>query len=615
MIINIQIHPFSVALTTGAPVLCSGRSPIFARMITVAAFVVLVVAGGVASGQGQSGRSITVSELNQEIDLSGDVHHVTFDASEPGVIFRFTGATPGQVVSFLFRSGNITLDEAAFSVTASPFAQVASPGITNLFDSSLRGISATKLPNGQVFLPGRVSFRTPKIVIFDPASVTWTQVASPPAGFFSTQGTRTVLLNDGRVFQAFSGGGLSKALLYTPGTDTWTVTPTLPRIGNEATGKGFGHMFLSPSGDRVLHLGGRAFVTHGIPRAFAQTLVYEVASETWRFIDPLPSPWERNNSADSVQLSDGRVVFVGNRSSLVTGGLVFDPATETYSVTSPPHVRRSAPGLALLQDGRVLVIGGADVDNSLAPVAECEIYDPTSDTWSLTGNLGSPAENVLGCAVSLADGRVWCLPSDSVLAWIYDPDNGTWEYAGVAEFARRALGAGQRLDVLLDGGSILRIGGEGNDACQVYDPSIGVETTSLPANSLIVARFEGEETGWVEFTRVIGNAVSSEGDETTALLVAIPSEVVIGAGAEILIGGSQGAASTDCSFADGSVSLQDVLIFDPADPGPPWNVVAAFFSGERPSGERLVDAFEVGTCQVAGDDFTVYEVEVDFSPH
>ena len=140
MIINIQIHPFSVALTTGAPVLCSGRSPIFARMITVAAFVVLVVAGGVASGQGQSGRSITVSELNQEIDLSGDVHHVTFDASEPGVIFRFTGATPGQVVSFLFRSGNITLDEAAFSVTASPFAQVASPGIRDLFDSMIQGL-------------------------------------------------------------------------------------------------------------------------------------------------------------------------------------------------------------------------------------------------------------------------------------------------------------------------------------------------------------------------------------------------------------------------------------------------------------------------------------------
>jgi len=89
-----------------------------------------------------------------------------------------------------------------------------------------------------------------------------------------------------------------------------------------------------------------------------------------------------------------------------------------------------------LDDGRTLLIGGADQNGTV--LASCEIYDPASNSFSVTGNMGTP--RILHGATLLADGRVMVAGGTSTLtpdvtaaisgtlnsAEIYDPVTGSW---------------------------------------------------------------------------------------------------------------------------------------------------------------------------------------------
>lgn len=89
-----------------------------------------------------------------------------------------------------------------------------------------------------------------------------------------------------------------------------------------------------------------------------------------------------------------------------------------------------------LNDGRTLIIGGA---NQVGVVlSNCEIYDPSTNSFTATGSMGTP--RILHAACLLGDGRVMVAGGTSTLtpdvtaaitgtlqsAEIYDPSAGTW---------------------------------------------------------------------------------------------------------------------------------------------------------------------------------------------
>ena len=65
---------------------------------------------------------------------------------------------------------------------------------------------------------------------------------------------------------------------------------------------------------------------------------------------------------------------------------------------------RLDPTMTLLQDGRVLVVGGKDDTASAASIASAEIFDPATERWSSAGELKTARQG--HTATLLPDGRV-----------------------------------------------------------------------------------------------------------------------------------------------------------------------------------------------------------------
>jgi hypothetical protein len=132
----------------------------------------------------------------------------------------------------------------------------------------------------------------------------------------------------------------------------------------------------------------------------------------------------------------------------------------------------------LLPSGKVLIAGGADLNNR--PLASAELFDPEMGTFSVTGNMTFP--RVSASATLLAGGRVLIaggLPDGALaVAELYDPSTGTFTATGT--MVRPQAG---NTSTLLNSGKVLISGtcrdwfymdadAEG-DRPELYDPVTG----------------------------------------------------------------------------------------------------------------------------------------------
>ena len=146
-------------------------------------------------------------------------------------------------------------------------------------------------------------------------------------------------------------------------------------------------------------------------------LLYDPSTEVSVPAGPMVSPDRMLGSA--VRLRDGRVLVSGD------GVLeVFDPTTRQFAPVGPMVTARSFPGLALLPDGRVLVAGGVQSDQSTV-LRSAELFDPATLSFSPTGSMSFDG----GPMGTLPDGRVFVASSPNTE--VYDPRSGTFAFAGV----------------------------------------------------------------------------------------------------------------------------------------------------------------------------------------
>jgi len=217
--------------------------------------------------------------------------------------------------------------------------------------------------------------------------------------------------------------------------------------------------------------------------------------------DPATGEWSLTADA-SVRRVDHTATLLLNGKVLVAGGglrdglatntaELFDPATGKWSLTGNLSRTRLGQGATLLQEGKVLVTGGCGDEDCNFELASSELYDPDSETWSLTGSLNSvryanPALERLSDGNVLAVGGTGRFPYDR--AELYNPATGRWSYTASLPNHRawESVTLLPNGDVLAAGGTYFAGPGPGNgvfNSALLYNPATGSWNVTASLNA------------------------------------------------------------------------------------------------------------------------------------
>ncbi len=163
----------------------------------------------------------------------------------------------------------------------------------------------------------------------------------------------------------------------------------------------------------------------------------------------------------AVRLRDGRVLIAGGlsgRKQATNTAEIYDPVSRRFTQINPMQHARCKHAAVLLQDGRVLIIGGSPDCDEKRRLAQTEIYDPQSQTFTPGPSLINPRYKIVSAATVLASGEV-LVGGDAGDVEIWTP--------GTPAFVRAHGSIGANLafstSVALHSGEALVIGGYDQD--------------------------------------------------------------------------------------------------------------------------------------------------------
>ena len=264
-------------------------------------------------------------------------------------------------------------------------------------------------------------------------------------------------------------------------------------------------MAVLPDG-RILFIGGA-----GPDPASAE--VFDPATNTFApTADQLPTT---PGDATAVTLQTGAVLVFGDGSSAT-----FDPVAGSFAQATPMTADRVFQTTTLLQDGRVLVVGGSGPGGA-ATLASAEVYDPDIGSWSQVGSMSTPRQQHV--ATLLADGRVLITggTNDSDTGWpaltaeVFDPATGSFSPAGAMSGGRTAHTA-----TVLPDGRVLIAGGisEGDGSgrltsAELYDP---ITDRFTPTGSLVTGRYEHAAVALADGSVLVAGGSNDNGNPLSA---------------------------------------------------------------------------------------------------
>ena len=202
-------------------------------------------------------------------------------------------------------------------------------------------------------------------------------------------------------------------------------------------------------------------------------------------------------------LPDDRVLLVGGYGAggALASAELFDPTTGTFSATGNLTTARGGHTAILLLTGKVLIVGGYGV-NTYPNIAPAELYDPTSGTFASAGPyVGRGGCDFCAPSVLLFDGTV--LFPGQYPAQLYDPVRDAFSPSGMMIHDQSTAAALKNGQVLLAGGESL---GRLADA-ELYTP---VTRTFVSTGSMASRRV------WHTLSVLPNGMVLAAGGETDA---------------------------------------------------------------------------------------------------
>jgi large repetitive protein len=325
------------------------------------------------------------------------------------------------------------------------------------------------------------------------------------------------LLPDGRVLVVGGFRDVRDTTSDLATAEVWDPATGLSEpAGTMAVGRAY-HTATLLSDGRVLIVGGRERLAEVWD---PETLTFAPAGE-------LPYPVLGNTAT---LLSDGRVLVAGGEPAALTNtllehALLWDPATNAFSVSGRLREPRAFPTASLLPDGRVLVVGGETA------VRSTEAWDPDSGSFGReprlrTGRWGHAATALPGGGLLVTGGttavsgyqyiREWTLASTE----LRDPATGRFGPGGRLRKARTNHTA-----TLLPDGRVLVVGGDGPGGIrrrsEVWDP-IGRRFDR--AGALAEARFDHTATLLLDGrVAIIGGTGRVDGRESSLASIEVIS--------------------------------------------------------------------------------------------
>ncbi|MBS1799614.1 MAG: hypothetical protein JSS95_07280 [Acidobacteria bacterium] len=301
----------------------------------------------------------------------------------------------------------------------------------------------------------------------------------------------SILLSGGRGIN----GVHNQAEFYLPAEDRFQ------RTGDMAVKRMSHIMFGLPSG-RILAAGGYDIASGartGDP-VIRGTEIYDPATRQWTAGPEMTVPrrghvWARLGEGDGRVLITGGIQLYGNEFGASVNTELFDAATMQFTAGPAMNTGRWLHTMTRLRDGRILVVGGRSNNcTGRCPVFSldsAELYDPATSTFRPTGSLHVSRYN--HTATLLDDGRVLIVGGESTdnlstgtdqvaEVEIYDPATGVFTNAGLLQVAR-----GSHTATVLNNGRILLAGGErisgvATTATEIYDPASRTSTMGPDLN-------------------------------------------------------------------------------------------------------------------------------------
>jgi YVTN family beta-propeller protein len=211
--------------------------------------------------------------------------------------------------------------------------------------------------------------------LYDPATGTWSFTGNTNEAI---EFDNAILLPSGQVLVEGGWGtnGCSRsAELYDPTTGTWSST------GNMTTARGGATATLLPNGKVLVSGGGN---NNG---CLSSAELYDPSTGIWSVTGSMAVAFANHTAT---LLKNGMVLVVGGSNGSIgclSSVEQYDPATGTWSLTGNTIFGRANHTATILQNGMVLVSGGVSTTRSDINVSSSELFDPNTGIWSLTGSM------------------------------------------------------------------------------------------------------------------------------------------------------------------------------------------------------------------------------------